>query len=265
MRLVLLALLPALVAGGAAAAEPFSHAEWTAVLARFVDEQGWVDYDGLARDRERLDRYLLSLERASPDSRPELFPTRDHALAYWINAYNAMTFRGVLARGPERESVWGDGLLGIGFFTRRDVVLGGERTSLKALEDEIVRERFRDPRVHAALNCASRGCPRLPRAAFEGATLDGELDAAMRELVGEERNVAIEPASRRVTLSRIFDWFADDFLDFERRSGSPRPSVVGYVNRYLPPAARIPADFVVRFRPYDKRINARRPAAGTTP
>jgi hypothetical protein len=264
-RAPLFALLVVASATSAAAAEPFSHADWTAVLARFVDERGLVDYAGLALDRTTLDRYLAALARTSPDTRPELFPTRAHELAYWLNAYNAMVFRGVLARGPERESVWGDGLFGLGFFTRRDLVLGGATTSLKSLEDDVVRARFRDPRVHAALNCASRGCPRLPRRAFAGATLDAELDAAMREFVGEERNVALDPGTRTVTLSKVFDWFAADFRDFERRQGSSRPSVVDYVNRYRPPGARIPAGWSVRFALYDERINARPADAADAP
>ena len=163
-----------------AASASFSHDEWTAVLERFVDRRGLVDYAALARDRSALDRYLARLGQASPDSAPARFPDRDDPLAYWINAYNAIVLAGVLDRGVDTPSVWGDGFFGIGFFTVERARLGGARTSLKTLEDDIVRRRFRDPRVHAALNCASLGCPRLPQRAFEGATLQTDLYAAMR-------------------------------------------------------------------------------------
>ena len=257
-----LLLLGLLTPRASALAPPFSHADWTAVLQRFVDESGSVDYAGLARDRALLDRYLASLERASPDSDPARFPTRDEQLAYWLDAYNAMVFRGVLARGPETESVWGDGLFGLGFFTARNVVLGGRRMSLKSLEDEIVRRRFRDPRVHAALNCASRGCPRLPRQAFEGPTLNAELDAAMREFVGEERNVRVDVAARSVWLAKIFAWFEGDFLAFEKRQGTPTPTLLDYVNRYRAAGARLPSGLAIHFLDYDQRLNAQaRPSA----
>jgi hypothetical protein len=201
----------------------FSHRVWTEVLERRVDERGRVDYAGLARDRAGLDRYLAALARVSPDSHPWLFADRDHELAYWLNAYNAQVFRGVLERWPGLESVWREGLFGLGFFRQRSVVLGGESTSLMTLENQIVRERYADPRIHAAFNCASISCPRLPRKAFEGSTLDDELDAAMREFVSDERNVRFDAESRRLLLSRIFDWFDDDFSTTSAGGATPTP------------------------------------------
>jgi hypothetical protein len=165
---------------------------------------------------------------------PHLFPTRDDELAYWLNAYNALVVAGVLDRGVATPSVWGDGLFGIGFFTAPRDTLGGRRLSLKELEDEIVRERYRDPRVHAALNCASIGCPRLWRRAFAGETLAADLDAAMREFVASERHCRIETAKSTVWLSKIFDWFEGDFLAEERRRGTPSPTVIDSINRYRP-------------------------------
>jgi len=253
LALAALALLaPAAVPADAAS---FSHDAWSAVLERFVDARGQVDYRGLAADRSQLDSYLAALAATSPDNAPDRFASDDERLAYWLNAYNALVFQGVLARGPDTESVWGDGLFGLGFFTADRYVLGGVRYSLKRLEDDVVRARFRDPRVHAALNCASRGCPRLPRRAFQGATLDADLDAAMREFVAEPRNCRVDAARRTVTLSKIFDWFEDDFLERERRRGEPRPTILDYVNRYRDPRDLVPRDFRIRFADYDKRIN----------
>ncbi len=240
----------------AAVAEPFSHRDWSAVLARHVDSRGYVNYEALSRDRVELDRYLAAVERTSPDSDPAPFPTDSDKLAFWINAYNAYVVKGALGRGPERESVWGDGLFGISFFTAKSVVVGGKTWSLKALEDEIVRGRFRDPRIHAALNCASKSCPRLPQQAFEGPSLNAELDAAMREFVAEARNVQVDLSGGTVMLSKIFDWFDDDFLAYERRQGSARPSQVDYVNRYRAASAQIPIGLDLEFFAYDKAINA---------
>ncbi len=256
-RLVLPCLL--LLAGTTpVAAEPFSHQDWTSVLAKFVDERGMVDYVALARDRADLDRYLAKIEATSPSSRTPLFPSRDDQLAYWINAYNAQVFKGVLARGPERDSVWKGGLIsGKAFFVDMEIVLGGEEMSLKSLEDDIVRKGFQDPRIHAALNCASKGCPRLPQRAFAPATLNAELDAAMREFVGEERNCAVDAAGRTVTLSKIFDWFESDFLAYEKRQGRRDPNVLDYVNRYRAADAQVPRDYRIKFVEYDKAINQR--------
>lgn len=255
-RHVLLPLL--LLALPLGAQERFRHADWGKVLARFVDARGRVDYEALAKDRADLDRYLESVRRVSPRSRPDLFPDRDDRLAYYLNAYNALVFEGVLARGPERVSVWKGGLVsGYAFFVGRKVVLGGEETSLKRLEDRWVREGFRDPRVHAALNCASIGCPRLPQVPFEAASLDAQLDAAMAEFVAEARNVRVDDAGRTVTLSKIFDWFEEDFLAFERAKGSQDPRLADYVNRYRGALPKLPREYRVRFFDYDKGLNGK--------
>lgn len=221
-----------------------------------MDGKGRVAYEALSRDRADLDRYLEALRGVSPESRPDLFPSRAERLAYWVNAYNALVFAGVLDRGPEKESVWKGGLVsGYSFFVSRKFVLGGEETNLKRLEDATIRKGFEDPRIHAALNCASVGCPRLPQVPFLPGTLDEQLDAAMSEFVGDARNVAVDASSRTVTLSKIFDWFEDDFLAFERARGSRDPRLADYVNRYRGPLPALPRDFRTRFFDYDKSLN----------
>ncbi|HEX4954975.1 MAG TPA: DUF547 domain-containing protein [Thermoanaerobaculia bacterium] len=239
-------------AGGA---EKFSHSDWTDVLAKYVDSAGRVNYAGLARDRAALDRYVAAIEKTSPKSSPELFPTREEALAYYLNAYNAMVVKGVLARLPGVDTVWTPFGTGYSFFVGMTIKIGGQETNLKKLEDDVVRAEFQDPRIHAALNCASIGCPRLPQKAFEPATLDAELDAEMREFVGEARNCSVDTARRQVKLSKIFDWFADDFLAHERRLGNASPNVLDYVNRYRAPGQLVPRDFAVSFFDYDKGLN----------
>lgn len=249
-------LIAASVTNSVAVSGTFSHDNWTAVLSRFVDENGLVDYKGLARDRATFDCYVGRVETIGPETDPRLFPDRDHELAYYINGYNALVFQGVLDRGPEKESVWRGGLVsGYGFFVGRKVMIGGRRTNLKKLEDNTIRAGFEDPRIHAALNCASLACPRLPQKAFDSARLDEQLDAAMREFVNDERHVQVDDAARKVRLSKIFDWFRADFTDHEAREGNDDPTLIDYINRYRPTKARIPTSYKVEFNKYDKRIN----------
>jgi hypothetical protein len=217
----------------------FPYEDWNKVLGKVVDTRGYVNYDALARDRG------------------ELFPSKNDQLAYWLNSYNAQVFKGVLARGPEKESVWKGGLFsGYSFFVGMDIVLGGEKLSLKKLEDKTVREGFKDPRVHAALNCASKGCPRLPQVAFDPEKLDGQLDDGMKGFVAEARNVAIDEAARTVTLSKIFDWFSGDFLAYEKAHGNPEGSQIDYVNRYRGSLPKVPKGYAIKFFEYDKSVNA---------
>jgi hypothetical protein len=252
------AALLVLAAAPARAAEPFSHADWGTVLGKFVDARGYVNYAALAKDRAELDRYVAALEATSPRNAADRFPTRNDKLAFYLNAYNATVFKGVLgllAKDPKTDSVWGSLKTGYGFFVGMDITVGGQKTNLKKLEDVEVREAFADPRVHAALNCASKGCPRLPQVAFDPAKLDEQLDAGMTEFVGEARNVTLDAAAKTVTLSKIFDWFEKDFLAYEKAKGNAKGTLIDYVNRYRGSLPKIPGDYKVKFFDYDKALN----------
>ncbi|MEM7245606.1 MAG: DUF547 domain-containing protein [Acidobacteriota bacterium] len=243
------------------AKEHFGHEDWGEVLAARVDDQGLVDYAGLAADRAALDRTVATVAARSPATHPRLFPTRDHELAYYLNAYNALAIHGVLDLDPEVESVWKGGLVsGYRFFVKRKVVVGGKKTNLRKLENEVIRKRYRDPRIHVALNCASAGCPRLPRTPFVAETLDERLDALTRDFVTDDRHVRVDVTARRVSLSKIFDWFREDFIDTKR--GGAGGTLLDWVNLHRPPEQRIPTDFAVDFLPYDKRLNRQVSARG---
>ncbi|MDA8016350.1 MAG: DUF547 domain-containing protein [Thermoanaerobaculia bacterium] len=229
--------------------------DWTRTLERFVDHEGLVDYEGLREDRAALDRFVDRVHRVSPRSHPQLFDSQEEALAFYINAYNALVFAEVLDLSPDVDTVWGRSGTGLKFFVRNKVVVGGEKLSLKKLEDDWIRAEFGDPRIHAALNCASVGCPRLPREPFLPETLDAQLDAAMREFVANPRNANVSSDGSKVSLSKIFDWFRGDFLDFERAQGRPDSTLVDYINRYRVESEQIPTGADVSFPAYDKRLN----------
>lgn len=236
-----------------ARASEFSYDDWNAVLAKYVDDNGLVDYQGLAADRRELDRFVTLIETTGPNSDPQAFPTREHRLAYYINAYNAHVFKGVLGLSPDAKTVWGFTGTGLGFFVRMKVIVDGDSMSLKSLEDDLIRAGFKDPRIHAALNCASVGCPKLPKVAFAPERLDEQLDAEMRKFVNEERNCKIDAAAGTVKLSRIFDWFREDFEEYEAAHGGA--GLRDYINRYRPADSQLSADLKLEFSKYDKSLN----------
>ena len=252
-------LVTAPVSGSSAPA--IDHDLWGEVLEAFVDENGQVDYHGLHESPDTFDQYIEQVENFGPASHPELFDSREDELAYYINTYNALVFKGVLARGPETRSVWRGLISGYNFFVRMDIRVGGEKTNLKSLEDDIIREEFRDPRIHAALNCASIGCPRLIRQPFLGATLDEQLQDAMIGFLNDERHVLVDSESGVARISKIFDWFDEDFLEYEadkgNTGGSEAERLLHYINRFRPESRQIPADYRVEFLKYDKAINSR--------
>lgn len=240
----------------ASAATEYDHRSWQNVLETYVDVDGYVDYQILASDRAALDDYLSIIKSVGPQSSPDQFPSEDHRLAYYINAYNALVFEGVLSRGPESKSVWRGLISGLNFFVRMDVMIDGRETNLRNLENDIIRDGFKDPRIHAALNCASVSCPRLPQYVFTPESLQQQLDDAIREFVNSPLNVRPETEKRVVYLSEIFDWFDDDFLEFEKANGNASPSLIDYINRYRADGMEIDSGYDIRFIKYNKGINS---------
>ena len=213
---------------------------WSRVLDRFVDGEGRVDFEGLAGDRRDLDRYVAWIGTNGPQTRPDLYGSRDAVLAYHLNAYNALAMYNVIDDGIPRSLA---GFKKLSFFLLRTIRVDGRDTSLYTYENKVIRA-LGEPRIHFALNCMSIGCPRLPRAPFEALSLDAMLDAETRRFFGEPRNLVVDHAARVVRVSEILKFFPEDFLGVA-------PSIVAYVGRY----ALVPANYAIEYIPYDWTVN----------
>ncbi len=215
---------------------------WADHLSRFVDDKGRMDFRGMAKDPASLNAYLAWAARVGPESDPPSFSTPASKLAYDINTYNAVAMYDVLKSDfPANLDK-----VKVTFFYKNRFEIGGRSLSLYELENKVVRP-MGDPRVHVALNCMARGCPRLPREAFEADKLDQQLDRQAREFYNEERNVRLEPDKQTVHLSQILQFYTGDFTQ-------KAPSLIAYVNQYRDD--KIPADWKVEFIPYDWTLNA---------
>ena len=271
MRKLALLFAFAVVTGGCATVQPapldspriegsFSHEIFDRVLRTYVDDRGRVDYKTLARNPAELDKYYSTLAQISPDSHPEAFADDAERLTYWINAYNASVMKAVIDAYPIDEvGDVGIAFWKIGFFMQQKIVLGGDSMSLYYLENAIVRDRFRDARIHFALNCASASCPRLPNRAFLPPSLERRLDEESRLFINDPRNVTIDHERRTVRLSSIFDWYDGDFTDWPAEGLGEDASLVDYVAIYadseLSAELNGAADYDVEFIPYDWSLN----------
>lgn len=254
MRAMLLALAAVVLAGCYGVPTPTravmpdqqpedAAGHWAAVLETHVDEMGRIDFVGLAAAPAALERYVAYVAAVSPENRPDLFATRDHAMAYYINVYNALAMYNVI-RQDFPYSLGGPELLR--FFVHPHFQVGGRSINLLALEREVIVGGFADPRLHFALNCMVRDCPILPQQPFAAADLDAVLDRETRRFATDERTVRVDPATRTVTLNEIFGFYEDEFV-------ADAGSLIAYLNRYR--TDPIPADYAVVFRPYDWRVN----------
>jgi hypothetical protein len=201
--------------------DTYSTDGYSELLADVVRDDG-VDYDTLSSDG-RLPDYVRQLEEFGPRSTPDKFEGGQNQFAYYINAYNALVLFAVSRHWPVETVHDVDGWIepreGFGFFYGLHFVLDGQRINLYELEHRILREQFKDARVHAAINCASESCPPLYHRAFRGDDLEDTLDDVTRQWVASDNAVSIDESSESIRLNPIFDWFRGDFLRDAEREG----------------------------------------------
>ena len=185
-----------------------------------------VDYSVASEEKALLEDYLSVLASVSEEEFLQF--GKANQTAFLINAYNAAMIQKILQRYPDIDSVWDFGRIFNHPFRDRFVELFGERMSL----DDIEHGRLRgdpalfDPRIHFAVNCASKGCPPLRPRAFNGSSLDAALDEQARIFLSDRTKNGMNPTTNRLTLSPIFDWYAEDF-------GVPgRQGELAYLSRY---------------------------------
>ena len=206
------------------------HPAWTALLRQYVHD-GEVDYAGLqAHAQPALTAYLRSLEAPGPEDYARF--TREQRLAFWMNVYNAYTVRLILDHYP-LKSIRRIGWLPLAAFRARFIplrVLGGkEALSLWQVEHTHLRRELKDPRIHFAIVCASRSCPKLRSEAYRASEVDAQLEDAARDFVRDSFRNRVDPARGTAEVSRIFQWYRGDFERDGRTLGE-------YIARYAEPA-----------------------------
>jgi len=218
-------------------------AAYQGVLQRHVDAAGRVNYAAL-QDDAALDAFTDALAAAEEPTDPAA------RMAFWINAYNALTLDLIADNYPLssiRELDGGDP------WSARMFTVAGQPVTLNHIEHQILRP-LGDARVHAALNCASRGCPPLPPAPFASDQLDAQLNDAAQRWV-RTNGVNVDVSANTLQISKIFDWYGEDFV----RDGEPKErAAASFAATYLPEHAAFLAagGYTTSYMSYDWGLNA---------
>ena len=214
----------------------FDHAAFDDILKRHVHNER-VDYLAIREhDQDQLIAYLDRIAAFSPDTLD-----RQPKLALYINLYNATMIRAVIKRYRRGYSPAEKNFL---VFDAPLVRVGGQTMSLNALEHKVIRPTFEDPRIHAALVCAARSCPPILNRAYCGNDLEETLEANMRRFVNDTSRNRVDLPGKRLILSSIFQWYAEDF--------GGQAKLADYVNRYHAQSTR---GFEVSFANYSWDLN----------
>ena len=215
------------------------HDDFDAILRQRVSADGLVDYAAIKQhDVAKLEAYLAAMSKTAIGKL-----ARDQQLACYINLYNATMIHEVVGRlrdgySPAEKDFRVFKLPVIPLAT-------GENISLDHLEHEIIRKQFKDPRIHVALVCGARSCPPLLNRAYRAGDLDQVLEANMKRFVNDRSRNQVDDAKRELRLSKIFEWFADDF--------GGKDAVPAYVARYV---GKDVAGYRVSYLEYDWTLNA---------
>lgn len=227
-------------------AAAFDHSAFTAILSQIVASDGNVRYERLREQRPALDAYAASLAQADYERLP-----REEQLALLINAYNAFTLQLIVERYPLRsimdipaERRWDDRRwkLPMGVF------------SLNQIENELIRPRFAEPRIHFAVNCASIGCPPLAAEAYTGARLDAQLTAAAQRVHADPRWIRVDRKAGVVHLTKLYEWYGGDF----GADDGQRLAFAARYNAELKAALDAGERLAIRWIDYDWSLNAAR-------
>lgn len=192
--------------------ESFDHSAFDGLLQKHVSSQGNVNYIGFKSERTTLRNYIASLGENMPSNTW----SKEDRLAYWINAYNALTIDLIL-RNPSEKSIkdikdpW----------DQRLWKLGDKWYNLNQIEHDILR-KMNEPRIHFAIVCASVSCPKLQNTAFTASGLENQLTSATKEFLKDSSKNNLSKNS--IKLSKIFKWFGKDFKQNQ--------SLVDFLNKY---------------------------------
>lgn len=209
--------------------DQIDHKTWHQLLQRFVDSNGMVDYEAWQKSAEAqaaLDGYIKHLSAAKLSS-----GSKADRLVFFINAYNAVTIKGILREYPT-SSIRNHTAKLVGYNIWKDLKLrvDGKKISLDAMEHQYLR-KMGEPRIHFAIVCASIGCPRLLNEAYVQSRLEEQLQLNSRAFFADSTKFKFSAPQQAIALSPILSWFGKDF-------GVSQAEQLGVIAPYVPAAAR---------------------------
>jgi hypothetical protein len=232
VRLLLLAIL--IFTGLQVSGQP-DYKPWDQLLSKYVNVSGNVDYAGLKKDEATLDKIVDQFSKTKIDKSW----SKNDQLAFWINAYNAFTLQLITDNFPIKSIQNLDG--GKTWDVKR-FIIDGSKYSLNQIENDIIRSKFNDARIHFAVNCGAKSCPPLLNGAFFGNKLDQQLEDQAKKFINNQSYNKISSTS--LSISKIFDWYKADF-----------GILISFLNKLS--KVKINPNTKISFKEYDWSLNGR--------
>jgi len=218
------------------------HTNFATFLDGAVSDAG-VDYATLKTRKATLDTYLGEIANAPVSSF-----SKEQQLAFYVNAYNAITINLILTENPKSIQDIDGGQV----WKQRSWPVGRQKLSLDTIENGKVR-KLGDGRIHGVINCASKGCPPLPPKPVLASSLDSQLNEGARRWV---RVNAFKLDGSIAQLSKVFSWYSDDFTDLPPGTASDADKLAAgakFITKY---GGDLSAAKTYEWADYDWNLNA---------
>lgn len=230
-----------------------SHKVWSDVLTKHVAAKGgqaFFNYKALKKDSKSFEGYLSTLSALSSKDFEKF--SRDQKMAFLINAYNAFTVKLVIDNYPVK-SIKDIGGIFSSPWKKEFYTLLGKKRNLDYIEHGVLRVKYKEPRVHYAVNCASLGCPNLQNKAFTADNLEAMLAKGEKDFFNQSEKNNVDKKAKEVNVSKIFDWFG---VDFKNKYGSVAKYLASVVNTDSDTKAKIASGkFDIEYTDYSWKLN----------
>jgi Protein of unknown function, DUF547 len=200
-------------------------------------KNGSVNYKAIAAGKTALDELVVMAGKKYK------FSSTSEEKAFYLNAYNLLVIKGLINAYPVKGPLAIDG-----FFDKKTFLVNGASLTLNQVENDIVRKKYNDARIHFALVCGAKSCPPLASFAYKPALLDTQLDNLARQSIQNSSFTKIDYKKKTAALSMIFNWYKDDFI-------KAKGSVEAFLNGYL--KTPLPQGTVLSNYEYDWSINGK--------
>jgi Protein of unknown function, DUF547 len=200
-------------------------------------KNGAVNYKAIAADKTALDDLVAAAGKKYK------FSSATEEKVFYLNAYNVLVIKGLINAYPVKGPLAIDG-----FFDKKTFLVNGASLTLNQVENDVVRKKYNDARIHFALVCGAKSCPPLPSYAYRPALLETQLDNLTRQSVQNSSFTKIDYKKKTAAVSMIFNWYKEDFV-------KAKGSVEAFLNSYL--KTPLPQGTVITNYEYDWSINGK--------
>lgn len=196
---------------------------------------GKVNYKGINTNKSDLDVLVTFI------GTKQKFATPSEEKAFYLNSYNILVIKGIINNYPTK------GPMEIaGFFDKKSYTINGSNLTLNNIENDIVRKKFNDARIHFALVCGAKSCPPIQSYAFKPEKLDSQLELVTRQSIQNSNFTKIDLKNKKASVSMLFNWYKDDFV-------KSKGSVLNFINSYSKTV--LPSNTVIENYTYDWALN----------